>query len=72
MHPPLSSIHNPLDEIGKMAAIELFSRIDAAKRELTLPISNRMLSGTLVERGSLCTLNLTADHHLIIKGETIL
>ena len=72
LHPPLSSIHNPLDEIGKMAAIELFSRIDAAKRELTLPISNRMLSGTLVERGSLCTLNLTADHHLIIKGETIL
>lgn len=69
LNPPLSSINNPLADIGKTAAIELFSRIDARKRELALPVSRRILSGTLIERGSLSRLTRNSNNNNAITGE---
>ena len=56
LNPPLSSINNPLHDIGKTAALELFSRIDAKRRGITVPLSSRQLSGILIERDSLSQL----------------
>lgn len=56
LKPPLASIENPLVDIGRTAMAELLQRIDAKHRKLTLPPSVRLLSGTLIERGSLRSL----------------
>jgi len=60
LSPPLTSINNPLKDIGKTATIELLSRIDAKSRGIAVPINSRQLSGTLVERNSLAFLT---DNH---------
>ena len=60
LSPPLSSISNPLADIGKCAALELISRIDAKSRKVASPLNSRLLSGTLIERDSLA--DITANN----------
>lgn len=56
LKPPLTSIDNPLADIGRCAMLDLLQKIDARRRNLTVPSGVRMLSGVLVERQSLCSL----------------
>lgn len=58
--PPLSSISNPLADIGKSAACELLAQIDARSRGIQLPLCSRLFSGTLIERNSLA--DITANN----------
>lgn len=60
LSPPLSSISNPLADIGKGAAMELISRIDAKSRGVKVPLNSRLLSGTLIERDSFA--DITANN----------
>lgn len=60
LNPALSSILNPVEDIGKSAAMELISRIDAKKRGITVPLNSLFFSGTLIERDSL--VDITANN----------
>lgn len=53
LNPPLSSISNPLFDIGKTAAWELLSRIDAGNRGINIPPCDRRFTGTIVKRESI-------------------
>jgi LacI family transcriptional regulator, galactose operon repressor len=48
LSPPLSTLHQNLDKIGKMIGIQLFERIENKKSE----IANQLIKTPLIERGS--------------------